>query len=257
MEAELFGYVRGAFSGAVHQYDGQLMAAQGGTVFLDEIGSLRLDLQTKLLRVLQEREVVRVGESRARSIDVRVIAATNRSLVREVSEGRFREDLFYRLAVLVLTLPPLRDRAGDLGPLIDRLLAQVNEESRGEPGFEPKTLTAAARNALQGYAWPGNVRELQNTLRRAAVWSDGNAIAVEDVRAAILPAPARVGGDGILGRPLGDGFSIEQVLEQVARHYLQRALQEAGGNKTHAAELVKLASYQTFTNWTKRYGVEG
>ena len=254
-ESELFGHRKGAFTGATTDRRGHFESANEGTIFLDEIGELPLATQVKLLRVLQEREVVPVGESKARPIDVRVIAATNRSLLREVSEGRFREDLFYRLAVAVLNLPPLRERVGDVGPLVNHVLDQINKENAGEHG-EAKSLSAAARNLLLQYEWPGNVRELQNTLRRAAIWSDGKTITPQDIRDALLPTPVRAADSAVLDLPLGNGFDIEAVLGRVARHYLERAIREADGNKSRAADLVGLASYQTLTNWLKRYRIE-
>lgn len=253
-ESELFGHRKGAFTGASSDRMGQFEAANGGTIFLDEIGELPLNLQVKLLRVLQQREVVRIGEAAPRPIDVRVIAATNRSLTREVAEGRFREDLFYRLAVAVLELPPLRSRAGDLGLLLNYLLDQINEESAGAPGF-PKTLSVGARKLLLRHDWPGNVRELENTLRRATIWSGGDSISPEEVRAALLPSRGSRADKDILDQPLGNGFDLQALMDRVARAYVQRALQTAGGNKSRAAELVGLGSYQTLTNWMKRLGL--
>ena len=208
-ESELFGHRKGAFTGAITNRRGHFESANGGTILLDEIGELPLATQVKLLRVLQEREVVPVGESAARPVDVRVIAATNRSLLREVAEGRFREDLFYRLSVAVLNLPPLRDRIGDVGLLVNHILEQINKENIDEPTFETKSLSAAARNLLLHREWPGNVRELHNTLRRAAIWSNSPKISPEDVRAALLPAPVRARDSGVLDLPLGNGFDIE------------------------------------------------
>ena len=253
VESELFGHERGAFTGADRARPGYFVAANGGTLFLDEIGELPPAAQVKLLRVLQEGAVVRVGATTPRDVDVRVIAATNRTLVEEVAEGRFREDLFYRLAVAVLQLPPLRDRAGDTGLLADRLLERINAESTSEPGYREKKISASARNVMLRHSWPGNVRELSNTLRRAAIWSDGSAISAQDLRDALLPA-ARDHGRQILDRPLGNGFSLPQLLAEVAQHYLGRAMEEASENKTRAAELVGLASYQTLTNWLSKYG---
>ena len=254
VESELFGHEKGAFTGAGRMRKGYFEAAGGGTLFLDEIGELPAPTQVKLLRVLQEGEVVRVGATRAIGVDVRVIAATNRTLTQEITEGRFREDLYYRLAVAVLKLPPLRERAGDLGLLVDRLLDRINEESAHEPGYRNKKLSASARNVLLRHSWPGNVRELLNTLRRAAIWSDVETIEAEDVREALLPAPHDRRQE-ILDRTLGDGFSLPDLLASVARHYLTRAMEEAAGNKSRAAELVGLASYQTLTNWLSKYGV--
>ena len=254
VEAELFGHERGAFTGADRKRSGHFAAANGGTLFLDEIGELPASAQVKLLRALQEGEVQPVGATSATRVDVRVVAATNRTLTEEVAGGRFREDLFYRLAVAVLKLPPLRERAGDVGLLADRVLETTNAESRGEPGYRHKKLSVEARNVLLRHSWPGNVRELSNTLMRAAIWSDGDAITAEDMRDALLPV---AGGQGraILDRPLGNGLNLDDVLAEVSRHYLSRAMQEAAGNKTRAAELVGLANYQTFKNRLLKYGM--
>ena len=254
VESELFGHEKGAFTGADRARPGYFAAANGGTLFLDEIGELPAAAQVKLLRVLQEGAVVRVGAATPRDVDVRVIAATNRTLTEEVAGGRFREDLFYRLVVAVLKLPPLRERPGDVGLLADRLLERINAESTSEPGYQGKKLSASARNVLSRHSWPGNVRELSNTLRRTAIWSDGSTITADDLHDALLPA-ARDDGREVLDRTLGNGFSLPDLLAEVARHYLARAMEEAANNKTRAAELVGLASYQTFTNWLSKYGV--
>ena len=255
VESELFGHEKGAFTGADRSRPGYFAAANGGTLFLDEIGELPAAAQVKLLRVLQDGAVVRVGATTPRDVDVRVIAATNRTLTEEVASGRFREDLFYRLAVAVLNLPPLRERPGDVGPLAVRLLDQINAESASEPGYQCKKLSSSARNVLLGHAWHGNVRELSNTLRRAAIWSYGSTITAEDLHDALLPA-ARDHASTVLDRTLGNGFSLPDLLAEVARHYLTRALDEASKNKTKAAELVGLASYQTLTNWLSKYGAD-
>ncbi|HTG35011.1 MAG TPA: sigma 54-interacting transcriptional regulator [Thermoanaerobaculia bacterium] len=255
VESELFGHEKGAFTDAKQPRKGYFEAADGGTLFLDELGELPGPAQVKLLRAIQEGEVVRLGSSKPLRVDVRIVAATNRTLTEEIAAGRFREDLFYRLAVAVLKLPPLRDRAGDLGLLVDHLLALVNREAAPEPGYREKKLSAGARNLLLTHPWPGNVRELLNTLRRAAIWSDGGAISSEDVREALLPA-AVPGRQEALGRSLGTGFNLPDLLKEVARHYLGRAMDEAQGNKTKAAELVGLPSYQTLTNWLAKYEVQ-
>jgi len=255
VESELFGHEKGAFTGATARRAGHFEAAHGGTLFLDEVGELPKPAQVKLLRALQEGEIVPVGSSKARKIDVRIIAATNRSLAGDIETGDFREDLFHRLAVAVLRLPPLRERREDLSLLVTRLLGQVNHEGEEQPGFVHKKLSAGARNLLIGHPWPGNVRELQNTLRRAAIWSASPTLTVEDIRDALLPASGREPAGSILDRPLGEGLDLTALLATVARHYLERALDEAQGNKSAAARLVGLPSYQTFTNWMKRYGV--
>jgi len=255
VESELFGHEKGAFTGAVKAREGYFQAADNGTLFLDEIGDLPGPAQVKLLRAVQEGEFVRVGSTKLTEVDVRIIAATNRTMTDEIAEGRFREDLFYRLAVAVLRLPPLRERSGDIGLLIDALTTQINEESRGEPGYEDKKISAGARNIAIQHPWPGNVRELLNTLRRAAIWSEGSTILAEDIREALLPVPEST-RLSVLDRPLGTDLDLPGLLATVARHYLSRAMDEALGNKTKAAELVGLPSYQTFTNWLKKYGVE-
>jgi transcriptional regulator with PAS, ATPase and Fis domain len=254
VESELFGHEKGAFTGAGAARTGYFEAARGGTLFLDELAELPLAAQVKLLRALQEGQITRLGATAARKVDVRVVAATNRTLTDEIAAGRFREDLFYRLAVALLKLPPLRERAGDLGLLVDALWARVAGEDLPAPGGDHKKLSAGARNVLLGHAWPGNVRELANTLRRAALWSDGPTVTADEMREALLPAasPRRV---EVLDRPLGQGLDLQELLGDVARHYLQRAMSEAHDNKTRAAELVGLPSYQTLTNWLEKYGV--
>ncbi len=254
LESELFGHEKGAFTGAGQAHKGYFEAADGGTLFLDELGELPGPAQVKLLRVLQEGEVVRLGSTKPAKVDVRIVAATNKTLTEEISAGRFREDLFYRLAVAVLKIPPLRERTGDLGLLMDTLLEQVNREGSVETQGKHKKLSAGARNLMLAHPWPGNVRELMNTLRRAVIWSDSATITAEDAREALLPSGAATRTD-VLGRPLGGGLNLPELLKDVARHYLGRAMDEAAGNKTKAAELVGLPSYQTLTNWLARYEV--
>jgi DNA-binding NtrC family response regulator len=254
VESQLFGHEKGAFTGAHAAHTGYFEAASGGTLFLDEIGELPLPAQVKLLRVLQEGEVVRVGATKPIKLDLRVIAATNRNLLDEVQAGRFREDLFYRLAVAVLNLPPLAARSTDVSLLADHFLGLINAESTGEPGYKPKKLAPGARNLLLAHPWPGNVRELYSTLRRAAIWTTGDTVRAEDIREALMEV-RRPGPQDVLGRPLGDSLRLPELLADVARHYLERALAESHGNKTEAARLVGLPSYQTLTNWMSRYGV--
>ena len=254
VESELFGHKKGAFSNAHADRKGHFEEANNGTIFLDEIGELSKDIQVKLLRVLQEGEVVRLGESKPRKVDVRIVAATNRNLIKEVGEGRFREDLFYRLAVAYLKLPPLRERTGDLGLLINHSLELINRENEMQPGYKHKKISIGARNLILNHHWPGNIRELQNTLRRAMVWTDEETLTRQDIEEALLPAFGKRDED-ILNRPLDADFSLPDLIDEVAKHYLNRALQESK-TKKEAAELVGLPSYQTLTNWAKKYGVE-
>jgi transcriptional regulator with PAS, ATPase and Fis domain len=255
VESELFGHEKGAFTGAIASRKGYFEEAHEGTLFLDEIGELPLPAQVKLLRVLQEMEVKRVGSATPRKVDVRVIAATNRKLASEAAAGRFREDLFYRLSVAVLCLPPLRERQGDVSLLIDHFLREVNEASKKEPGFRPKVLSASARNLLLQHHWPGNVRDLHNTIQRGAIWSDSSTIDAADLQESLMLGET-MEREKILNQPLGGAFNLQKTLAIVARHYLERALQEASGCKSKAAELVGLPSYQTLTNWMKKYGAE-
>ena len=250
VESELFGHGKGAFTDAKAPRKGHFESANGGTLFLDEIGELPKDMQVRLLRVLQEGEVVRLGTSKPISVDVRIVAATNRNLIEEVGEGRFREDLFYRLAVAYLKLPPLRERPGDLGLLIDHLLEQINRENKGQPGYRRKKIGAGAKNVLLNHDWPGNVRELQNTLRRAMVWADGDTLTRLDIEEALLPAFENR-DEGILNRPLDGDFSLRDLIGEVKRHYIQRA-EEESKKKTEAAKRLGL-SRQTFDNWKKKH----
>ena len=257
VEAELFGHEKGAFTGANVARAGHFEAAHKGTLFLDEIGELPKEIQVKLLRTVQEGEVRRIGATKALQVDIRIIAATNRNLIDEVAASSFREDLFYRLAVAVIKLPPLRERAGDVSLLIDRFLERINRESISEPGYSSKKVSASARNVILQHSWPGNVRELQNTLTRAAVWSMDEEIGEEDIREALLPVP--VGGIGvefILNQPLGGGIDLPAIIKTVAVHYLKRGLAEFHGNKTKTAEILGISNYQTLTNWLKKYGIE-
>ena len=247
LESEFFGHKKGAFTGAVTDRKGYFESAHGGTLFLDEIGELPAAAQVKILRVLQEGEVVRVGEVQPFKVDVRIIAATNRTLIQEVASGSFRADLFYRLAVAVLLLPPLRERQGDIGLMIDHCL-QTDAAAH-------KKISISAKNLLLAHPWPGNVRELINTLRRASVWAEGDTIQGTDVKESLFSVELQQ-GDHILNRGLSNGVDLPETMADVARHYLSRAISEAGGNKTKAAQMLGLPNYQTLSNWLKKYGLE-
>jgi transcriptional regulator with PAS, ATPase and Fis domain len=254
VDAELFGHEKGAYTGASAARAGYFEAADGGTLFLDEIGELPLASQVRLLRVLQEREVTRVGATKARPIDIRVIAATNRVLPDEIRVARFREDLFHRLAVGVLLLPPLRQREGDLSLLIDSLLANINAEASTQPGYTHKKLDVSARNLLLQHPWPGNVRELHNTLLRASIWASGDKITNPDV-AESLAVTVATKTETVLGRSLEQGISLPDIIANVARHYLERGMAQTHGNKSETARLLGVGSYQTLSNWLQKYGV--
>ncbi|NEV62342.1 sigma-54 interaction domain-containing protein [Thiorhodococcus minor] len=254
-ESEFFGHRKGAFTGATSERIGYFEAADGGTLFLDEIGELPLDLQVKLLRVLQEGQVTRVGTTQPRTIDVRLIAATNRALATEVVAGRFRSDLFFRIAVALIQVPSISERPGDLTPLVEHLLTQINRDGATDPGWQTKRLAPTALNRLARHAWPGNVRELSNTLARAALWSKGDTVSERDIEEALLELPPpKAEDDGLLGHPVEQGVDLPDLMRQLASHYLAAAMQVTGGNKTRAAELLGLSSYMTLTNWLKKYG---
>jgi transcriptional regulator with PAS, ATPase and Fis domain len=221
LESELFGHARGSFTGASQDRAGLFEAANGGTLLLDEIGDVPPAMQVKLLRVLQEREVRRVGENRSRPINVRVLAATNRDLLADVHGARFRQDLYYRLRVVEVAVPPLRDRREDVLPLARQLLAG----SAKRFGKKTPTLTPEAANLLVRYAWPGNVRELENALERAVALARSDRIDVDDLppEVSAVPVPSLVAGDG-------------RTLAEVEREYIAAALRASGGNRAKAAE---------------------
>jgi DNA-binding NtrC family response regulator len=224
LESELFGHVRGAFTGATTTKKGKFALADGGTIFLDEIGTMSPALQSKLLRVLQEREVRRVGENRNRPIDVRIVTATNKNLLLEVGEKRFREDLYYRLKVVELSVPPLRRRNEDLLPLARLLLA----ESALHMKKSVEGLSGPAADRLLGYAWPGNVRELANVMERAVAVAKRGRIDVEDlppeVRLAAVPSPK---ASGLIRR-----------LDEIEKDYILATLEAKHGNRTTTASLL-------------------
>jgi two-component system response regulator HydG len=226
LESELFGHVKGSFTGAVRDKQGLFAAARGGSFFLDEVGEMPPSLQVKLLRVLQEREAIPVGATEAIPVDVRIIAATNRDLEEEIRRGNFRSDLFYRLNVIALNLPPLRERRDDLLLLLEAFLQALAQETGGEP----KALSSEAMDAVMVYEWPGNVRELENALEHAVVLSRGSLI-----EAGALP-------ERITKRrkePLVAERSYRNpTLEVIERAYIMWVLQAEGGNKTRAAEVL-------------------
>ncbi|MCW2311428.1 sigma-54 interaction domain-containing protein [Rhodoferax antarcticus] len=255
VDSELFGHQKGAFTGAASDRKGYFEAADGGTLFLDEIGELPLASQVRLLRVLQESEVTRVGATTPIKINVRIIAATHRALPERIQSGLFREDLYYRIAVGVLMLPPLREREGDLTLLIESSLKTINSETITHENKEYKKISVGAKNILLNHSWPGNVRELHNTLVRACIWMTGDTISAEDVREALTVSAVKK-GDSVLDLPMKQPINLEEIMSKVARHYLTRAMAQTHANKTEAATLLGLGSYQTLSNWLKRYEIK-
>ena len=233
LESELFGHAKGAFTGADRARTGLFRDADGGTLFLDEIGELPASVQVKLLRVLQEEEVRPVGETKARKVDVRVIAATARNLEAEVDEGGFREDLFYRLNVVRLAIPPLRERPKDIPLLLDHFVARFRE-ILGKP---VRGVSDEALARLLAYAWPGNVRELENVIERAMILADGELLGLRDLPEAVAvpPAPADPDASG------ASELSLKRARRAAEIDVIRRALQATGGNRTHAARLLEIS----------------
>jgi two-component system response regulator AtoC len=254
MEAELFGYERGAFTDAKESKLGLFEAAEGGFLLLDEVGDLEPSLQGKLLGAIEERTVRRVGGIRDRKIDVRILAATNRDLEREVQQGRFRSDLFFRLAVILLHLPPLRERGDDILILAEHFLRRFSTKY----GKDVRRIDQRARDVLLSYPWPGNVRELSHVIERAVLWSRDNSIDVEHLS---LTTPVRAAVDGhapaaepeSIGRPSAELPAGD--LTQWERTMIERAMREAGGNQTKAAQRLGITR-DTLRYRLKKFGIQ-
>jgi DNA-binding NtrC family response regulator len=240
LESELFGHVRGAFTGATHDRAGCFREASGSTLFLDEIGDMDLAMQAKLLRVLEDHRVTPVGSDKSVTIDVRIIAATHRLLPERVAAGRFREDLFYRLNIMEIALPPLRERREDIPALADHFLRQVGND---------KTLSDEARARLLKHSWPGNVRELKNTIERAAMLARATVITAADVAFGVSGGDQANPLDGLL-----DG-ELTPAIEALEREMIRRAMTEAGGNRTAAARRLGLHRQLLYAKM-KRYDME-
>jgi transcriptional regulator with GAF, ATPase, and Fis domain len=246
MESELFGYDKGAFTGAVGAKPGRFELAHGGTLFLDEIGEIPIEMQVKLLRVLQESEFERVGGIKTIKVDVRLVTATNRDLLAEVGAGAFREDLFYRLNVVPIHIPPLRERREDIPLLADHFIAKFNDRLKKEIA----AITPEAVERLVAYQWPGNIRELENLMERTVLFCEGPEIRVSDLPpelAGAAPpqsasAPSHAPGEETL-RPAPESLkeAVRAETERVERELIQRALDATGGNVTQAARKLKIS----------------
>lgn len=249
LETELFGHVRGAFTGAHQNRVGKFEQAHRGTIFLDEIGNMSPMLQVKILRVLQEREFERVGDNRTIKVDVRVIAATSADLSAKVNEGIFREDLFYRLNVIPIAVPPLRERREDIPLLVQFFLKKYSEGQK-----EPKVIISDALRVLQGYAWPGNVRQLENAIERAvAMVGARSRIQIDDLPPEILESPS-IRPDSTLMLP-NSGVSLSEVVEATERRFIAESLQRHHGNKQKAADFLRM-NRTTLLQKMKRLGLE-
>ncbi|HXI88805.1 MAG TPA: sigma-54 dependent transcriptional regulator [Blastocatellia bacterium] len=245
IESELFGHEKGSFTGAHTQKKGQFETADQGTLFLDEIGDLNISMQAKILRALQEREIMRVGGTRPIKVDVRVIAATNRDLEAMVKDGRFREDLYYRLNIIPIVIPPLRNRRDDIPPLVDFFIAKhIAGSHRPIRG-----LTAGARNLIMSYSWPGNVRQLESAIERAILLCEGNEIEVEDLPVEIRQEGTSAAAFNFKLPPEGISF------DDVERSLITQAMEQTNWNITRAAKLLGL-SFRTLQYRLEKFGIK-
>jgi DNA-binding NtrC family response regulator len=245
IESELFGHEKGSFTGAHAQKKGQFETADRGTLFLDEIGDLNISMQAKILRALQEREIMRVGGTRPIKVDVRVIAATNRDLEAMVKDGRFREDLYYRLNIIPIVIPPLRNRRDDIPPLVDFFIAKHSVDANRKIDG----LTASARNLVMSYSWPGNVRQLESAIERAILLCEGNEIQVEDLPVEIRQEGTSASAFNFKLPPEGISF------EEVERSLITQAMEQTNWNITRAAKLLGL-SFRTLQYRLEKFGMK-
>jgi len=252
LESELFGYMKGAFTGANENRQGLFQAANGGTLFMDEIGNMTLTMQVKLYRVLQEGKVRPLGSTEEIDVDVRVIAATNKDFEKEIAEGRFREDLYYRLSVIPIQLPPLRERREDV-PMLARHFLERFRKSMEKPieGVSPE-----AMRRLESYDWPGNVRELENTMERAVALETGPEISLRVLpdRIAGYASGSSAGPASVHAAFPPEGVDFEKEIAEAERHYIQAALAKAEGVRTRAADLLKI-TYRSFRHYAKKHNL--
>jgi two-component system nitrogen regulation response regulator NtrX len=251
IESELFGHTRGAFTGALTAKKGKFELADGGTLFLDEVGDMTLKTQAKVLRVLQEQKVEPVGGTGSVTVDVRVIAATNKRLDEEIRRGTFREDLFFRLNVIPFEVPPLRERREDVPLLARHFIAELSAEY----GKRPKQLTAEALDLLVGLAWPGNVRELRNTIERLVIMTPGDRIEARHLPAPLLGAPNPAGESAAVSpAPAGDFPSLNEAREDFERRFIWKKYQQCGGNMSRTAEALRVERSNLYRKM-KAYGL--
>jgi len=244
LESELFGHLKGSFTGAIRDKIGKFEAANFGTIFLDEIGTMPMHLQTKLLRVLQEQEVEKVGSTRPVKLDVRVISATNINLEEEVKKGNFREDLFYRLNVIPIVIPPLRSRAEDVLPLTKHFIDKCCKEMKRSM----MTVSKEALQTLELYQWPGNVRELENVVERIIALTDGDVISMQDI-----PANIR---EQVMTKVTDRGVDLTRTINEIEKQMITEALSLTKGVKAQAAAMLKL-NRTTLVEKMRRLGIDG
>jgi two-component system response regulator PilR (NtrC family) len=253
LESELFGYMKGSFTGANENRQGLFQAAHGGTLFMDEIGNMSLTMQVKLYRVLQEGKVRPIGSTEESDVDVRIIAATNKSFEKEIAEGRFREDLYYRLSVIPIQLPSLRERREDI-PLLARHFLERFRQTMEKP---VESISPEAMSRLESYDWPGNVRELENTLERAVALESGKEVTLRVLPDRVAGYSGSVPIPNASGQTTSfpeEGVDFEKEVAETERRYLQLALEKAGGVRTKASELLKI-SYRSFRHYAKKHNL--
>ena len=249
LESELFGHERGAFTGAVREKKGLFREAHGGTLFLDEISEMSPSMQVKLLRALQEKKVRRVGGSQEESVDVRIIAATNRDLKEQTENGQFREDLFYRINVIPVRLPPLRRRREDIPLLVDFFIKKYSKSME----IEPRKISVEAMRMLESYHWPGNVRELENVIERALALSTGDAMTSDDLPIHLMQPQPDLGDEMTLP---DSGLQLEPYLDDMRRQLMTQALDRCNGIQTQAADLLGM-TFRSFRYYAKKMGLMG
>ena len=249
LESELFGHERGAFTGAVREKKGLFQEAEQGTLFLDEIGEMTPPMQVKLLRVLQDKKIRRVGGNREDPVDVRIIAATNRDLQERIGTGEFREDLYYRINVIPISLPPLRERREDIEPLVDFFLKKFSDEL----GLDHKPVSKRALELLQSYHWPGNVRQLENTVERALTLGTGKELTSDDLPPQVRNKSNRPPQAISLPR---EGMELEPYLDEIRRDLMRQALERTDGVQTQAAEILNI-SFRSFRYYAKKLELTG
>ena len=253
-ESILFGHVKGAFTGAVANQTGLIKQADKGTLFLDEIGELSLDLQVKLLRVLQEKSYRPIGARKDESSDFRLIAATHRNLLDKVVEGSFREDLFYRIAIGVIKLPALNERGEDLELLTQHLLKKINQELADQPGYQSKKLHPSVKKVIKNHAWQGNVRELRATILRVCAWSDNKEITVEEFSDAIIQRQTK--SEQLLQEDISQGIDLEEKINQLQAFYIEKSHTLTAGQITKMAKLLGFKNHQTLKKRIENLGLD-
>lgn len=255
VDSTLFGHKKGAFTGAEKDHPGLFEQADGGTLFLDEVGELPLSIQVKLLRALQQGEITRLGDTKSIYVDVRIIAATHQDLSSLVSQGRFREDLFYRLAVGIIEMPALRNRIEDIPDIVNQLVDQINQSSSKHPSYKSKQISDKGIKFIGSQSWLGNIRELWSTLNRAFLWSDNTIIDQYDISNSLINRQKYDVAHNIT-MSMNDKVDIVQLTDEIQKNYVKAALKASGNVKKQATQMLGLKDHQTLSNWMKRLQID-